>query len=58
MAMGGHGAMDMGPRPPSVYEVLAGTAPPSDQPQPKRSTPDADRVTCRSTTTVKQQHAD
>jgi hypothetical protein len=27
-------AMDMGPRPPSVHEVLAGTAPPSDQPQP------------------------
>ena len=33
----GHGAMmDMGPRPPSVHEVLAGTAPASDQPQPER----------------------
>ena len=33
---GGHGGMvmDMGPRPPSVHDVLAGTAPPSDQPQP------------------------
>jgi len=33
---GGHRgmAMDMGPRPPSVHEVLAGTAPPSDQSQP------------------------
>jgi mono/diheme cytochrome c family protein len=30
----GHGGMAMGPRPPSVHEVLAGTAPPSDQPQP------------------------
>jgi mono/diheme cytochrome c family protein len=30
---GGHG-MDMGPRPPSVHQVLDGTAPPSDQPQP------------------------
>jgi hypothetical protein len=30
---GGHG-MDMGPRPPSAQEVLAGTAPPSDQPLP------------------------
>ncbi len=30
----GHAGMDMGPRPPSVHEVLAGTAPPSDQPQP------------------------
>jgi hypothetical protein len=29
---GGHG-MDMGPRPPSVHQVLDGTAPPSDQPQ-------------------------
>jgi hypothetical protein len=32
-AAGGHGAMMMGPRPPSAAEVLAGTAPPSDQPQ-------------------------
>src|SRR6266404_1319148 len=32
--MGAHAMMDMGPRPPSVHEVLAGTAPPSDQPQP------------------------
>jgi mono/diheme cytochrome c family protein len=33
---GGHGgmAMDMGARPPSVHDVLTGTAPPSDQPQP------------------------
>jgi mono/diheme cytochrome c family protein len=31
---GGHGGMAMGPRPPSVHDVLAGTAPPSDQPQP------------------------
>src|SRR6266404_5144186 len=29
--MGAHAMMDMGPRPPSVHEVLAGTAPPSDQ---------------------------
>jgi len=30
-SMDRHGAMmDMGPRPPSVHEVLAGTAPPSD----------------------------
>jgi len=37
-SMGAHGAMmDMGPRPPSVHEVLAGTAPPSDQPQPDRA---------------------
>ena len=36
-AHGGH-AMDMGPRPPSVHEVLAGTAPPSDQPQPTQTT--------------------
>jgi hypothetical protein len=45
MPMGQHGGgmpmqgemqmMDMGPRPPSVQEVLAGTAPPSDQAQPK-----------------------
>jgi hypothetical protein len=37
MPMGAHGGMsmsDMGPRPPSVHQVLAGTAPPSDQPQP------------------------
>lgn len=33
---------DMGPRPPSVHEVLAGTAPPSDQPQPsERGAPGA-----------------
>lgn len=40
--MGGHhgmAAMDMGPRPPSVHEVLAGTALPSDQPQPERKMP-------------------
>ena len=37
---GAHGAMmDMGPRPPSVHEVLVGTAPPSDQPQLERGTP-------------------
>jgi hypothetical protein len=30
---GGHGAMAMGPRPPSVADVLAGRAQPSDQPQ-------------------------
>ena len=36
---GGHGAMMMGPRPPSASEVLAGTAPRSDQPQPDRSAP-------------------
>jgi len=35
-----HNAMtDMGPRPPSVHEVLAGTAPPSDQPQPEQRIP-------------------
>ena len=33
----GHAGMAMGPRPPSVHEVLAGTAPPSDQPQPSAS---------------------
>ncbi|MBI4381108.1 MAG: cytochrome c [candidate division NC10 bacterium] len=39
---GGHTGMQMGPRPPSVAEVLAGTAPPSDQPQPAgRRTPPA-----------------
>jgi hypothetical protein len=38
MALGGHGGMDMGPRPPSVHEVLASTAPPSDQPQPEPKT--------------------
>jgi mono/diheme cytochrome c family protein len=32
---GGHG-MEMGPRPPSVHQVLDGTAPPSDQPQPTK----------------------
>jgi mono/diheme cytochrome c family protein len=35
--LGGHHGMslaEMGPRPPSVHEVLAGRAPPSDQPQP------------------------
>jgi mono/diheme cytochrome c family protein len=37
-SIGAHGAMtDMGPRPPSVHEVLAGTAPASDQPQPDRA---------------------
>jgi mono/diheme cytochrome c family protein len=30
----GHAGMEMGPRPPSVHEVLAGTAPASEQPQP------------------------
>ena len=34
-AAGGHGAMS-GPRPPSAADVLAGTAPRSDQPQPDR----------------------
>jgi hypothetical protein len=34
---GGHMMMDMGPRPPSVHEVLAGTAPASDQPQPTKT---------------------
>jgi hypothetical protein len=40
---GGHGghAMHMGPRPPSVHEVLAGTAPPSDQPQPTKKISDS-----------------
>jgi len=38
MSMGAHGDMEMGPRPPSVHEVLAGTAPPSDQPQPESGT--------------------
>jgi hypothetical protein len=38
-ATGGHGAMMMGPRPPSAGEVLAGTAPRSDQPQPDRPAP-------------------
>lgn len=36
---GGMQMMDMGPRPPSVHEVLAGTAPPSDQPQPEPKAP-------------------
>jgi hypothetical protein len=37
-SIGAHGAMmDMGPRPPSVHDVLAGTAPASDQPQPDRA---------------------
>ena len=36
---GGHGMAMMGPRPPSAAEVLAGTAPPSDQPQPDRAKP-------------------
>jgi mono/diheme cytochrome c family protein len=40
--MGAHAMMDMGPRPPSVHEVLAGTAPPSDQPQPERRPPDSE----------------
>jgi len=35
---GGHGGMEMGPRPPSAGDVLAGTAPSSDQPQPGRKT--------------------
>src|SRR5262245_16593761 len=38
---GGHMAMDMGPRPPAVEAVLAGTAPPSDQPQPSIQQPPA-----------------
>jgi mono/diheme cytochrome c family protein len=38
-AIGAHGAMGMGPRPPSVHEVLGGTAPPSDQPQVERQAP-------------------
>jgi hypothetical protein len=39
--MGGHAAMtDIGPRPPSVEDVLTGSAPPSDRPQPSdRSAP-------------------
>jgi mono/diheme cytochrome c family protein len=41
----GDAGMDMGPRPPSAAEVLAGTAPPSDQPltapQTAPKTPDA-----------------
>jgi hypothetical protein len=41
MQMGGHAAMtDMGPRPPSVEDVLTGNASPRDQPQPSdRSAP-------------------
>ena len=48
MPMGQHGGMpmhggmqmmDMGPRPPSVHEVMAGTAPPSDQPQSEPKVP-------------------
>jgi mono/diheme cytochrome c family protein len=41
MQMGGHATMtDMGPRPPSVEDVLAGSALPKDQsPPPERSTP-------------------
>jgi len=41
MHTGGHGGMpmDRGPRPPSVHEVIAGTAPPSDQPQLERKAP-------------------
>jgi hypothetical protein len=42
---GGHAGMsmtDMGPRPPSVHEVLAGTAPASDQPQPQPKAPHGD----------------
>jgi hypothetical protein len=39
-SMGTHAAMTgMGPRPPSVHDVLAGTAPPSDQPQIERRAP-------------------
>jgi mono/diheme cytochrome c family protein len=43
--MGGHAAMtDIGPRPPSVEDVLAGSAPPSDWPQPSgRSAPGSER---------------
>ena len=40
--MEGHGGMamtDMGPRPPSVEQVLSGTAPAGDQSQPPGSTP-------------------
>jgi mono/diheme cytochrome c family protein len=40
--MGGHEGMDMGPRPPSVHEVLAGTAPRSEGPQPERKNPIGD----------------
>ena len=36
---GGMSMMDMGPRPPSVHDVLAGTAAPSDQPQPAPKAP-------------------
>ena len=36
---GGHRGMDMGPRPPSAEEVLAGTAPRSDAPQPDAPAP-------------------
>ena len=36
---GGHAMTMSGPRPPSAAEVLAGTAPPSDQPQPDRPKP-------------------
>jgi mono/diheme cytochrome c family protein len=45
MGVGGHTAMtDMGPRPPSVEDVLAGRAQPSDQLQPsERSAPGPDR---------------
>ncbi len=41
LAAGGHEGMpmDMGPRPPSVEEVLSGTAPPSGRAQPGRDTP-------------------
>jgi mono/diheme cytochrome c family protein len=42
---GGHGHMvmgDIGPRPPSVHEALAGTAPASDRPQPGPGMPNAD----------------
>ena len=42
MQMEGHGGMamtEMGPRPPSVEQVLSGTAPASDQPQPSAPTP-------------------
>lgn len=41
-AGGGHAAMMMGPRPPPAADVLAGTAPRSDEPQPERpAQPDA-----------------
>ena len=42
MPMEGHGGTtmtEMGPRPPSVKEVLSGTAPASDRPQPATPTP-------------------